>query len=492
MTGNLLVGGVYPDDFKPVLIAPAEAASPREAHIGRVHVATGETESGDRRRPDGPDPHGSLFVEGRGYVEEDVRVGSSLGVGHRFGTPDASGVPPVPYDTPSDILGPFAGLYGGDATSPGIEPRGHLHVRGEIYVESDARFARSLGLGHVRTGVGYTAAERDDILGPEPERFETASERVETPGVFADGAARRGFVHIRGETYVEEDVRIYRGLGLGHVRIGIGDTATARDEILGPSLAALPPKKVQLTPAASLRDGSGRGGTLHVRGETYLEEDVRALRNFGVGHVRIAIGNAPADRDEVLGGTLPTLSAKTAVPSATAMRTGADRGGNVHVRGETYLEEDVRALRNFGVGHVRITSGTRRPTGTRSWAVLCLCSRPRRRRRRRPRCAPGRTGVATCMCAARPTLRRTFARFAILVSGMSGSRAATRRPTGTRSWVRPGPRSRRRRRRPGRRCAPGRTAAGRSTCGARATWRRTCGCSGTLGLGTCAGRAVTR
>ena len=390
VTGNLLVGGVYPDDFKPALMAPAQVglgargalpatatrpamparpATPAgvvEAHGGRVHVATGQSTLGanPRRRPDGLNPHGSLYIEGRGYVEEDVRLGSSLGVGHRYGgTHDA---PAIAYATPEPILGPYDELYGGTVTTVGTEPRGHVDIRGELYVQNDVRLARQLGVGHVRTDVGVANTDRDDILSPDAAEFVAASTEDVTAAGRPGGAERAGHLHVRGETYIEEDVRMLRNLGLGHMRQDVGRLPANRDEILGGRLTRLQAKDADPR-AAPLRTGRSRAGHLHVRGETYGERDVRFARNLGLGHVRMTSGTAGpggdvGTRDDILGAEDGDRQARRMGAAAfrrpvVAVTQPADRMGHLHVRGEGYVEESVRVLRDLGVGHARTGVG---------------------------------------------------------------------------------------------------------------------------------------
>ena len=279
---------------------------------------------------------------------------ASHGVGHRYG--GTHDVPTIPYATPEPILGPYAELYGGTTTTVGTQPRGHVDIRGELYVQNDARIARQLGVGHVRTGVGVADTDRDDILSPDAAEFVPASTEdvraVGRPG----GAERAGNLHVRGETYMEEDVRMLRNLGLGHMRRDVGRLPANRDEILGGRLTRLQAKD-RAPGSAPLRTGRSRAGHLHVRGETCGERDVRFARNLGLGHVRMTAGTAGAGgdvgtRDEILGAEDGDRQARrmgaTAGPGVAVTRP-ADRMGHLHVRGEGHVEESVRVLRDLGV-----------------------------------------------------------------------------------------------------------------------------------------------
>ena len=311
----------------------------------------------------GADRGGNVHVRGETYLEEDVRALRNFGVGHvRIASGDAAADRDEVLGGSVPVLTAKTAAPSATAMRTGADRGGNVHVRGETYLEEDVRALRNFGVGHVRIASGDAAADRDEVLGGSVPVL-TAKTAAPSATAMRTGADRGGNVHVRGETYLEEDVRALRDLGVGHVRLASGDAAADRDEILGASRATLAAKTA--APGTAMRTGAHRSGQVHVRGESYLEENVRVLRDFGLGHVRRSSGDAATARDEILGGRLTALAAKTAVPAAASMRTGTSRTGHLHVRGETYGERDVRFVRNFGLGHVRTTAGTTATVGIR-------------------------------------------------------------------------------------------------------------------------------
>ena len=213
------------------------------------------------------------------------------------------------------------------------------------------RVLRDFGVGHARVAVGSGPAARDEILGTGEGAALGATKAGAVGRVLRTGAHRSGDVHVRGEGYVEESVRVLRDVGVGHVRRETGVLPAHRDEILGAARPGIAPKTG--VPGSVMRTGAHRSGELHVRGESYLEEDVRIYRDLGVGLTRTRVGNAAADRDEILGGAVPTLPRKDVPAAAVSLRGAAGEGGHLHVAQEAYVEEDLRVRKALGVGHER-------------------------------------------------------------------------------------------------------------------------------------------
>lgn len=172
-----------------------------------------------RLRPDGGQG-GHLHVAQEVYVEEDVRVRKALGVGHARRT---RGGPSGAEGDRDDILGKRWTPTTVPATVPRGDPRiiGDVDIMGELYVEEDARVRRNVCIGHARTAIGTTAAERADIRANATETPFGAGPAPADPL----GALAAGHLDVADSVFAAEELRVAGRVGVGHA---VGDAIPGR------------------------------------------------------------------------------------------------------------------------------------------------------------------------------------------------------------------------------------------------------------------------